>query len=113
MTFWALCGTGVVALLKAVHYLSRLTFFKGLKKRHQHSLQKWKQHRQEEAYTGKIWTLTFASLDLWQVYSGQKPGCLEMGKKGGRATSELKAKAAQENGKKGGRPRKLGSLCEC
>ena len=32
-----------------------------------------------------------------------------LGKKGGSSTSKAKAKAARENGKKGGRPRKDGS----
>jgi general stress protein YciG len=31
---------------------------------------------------------------------------VEIGKKGGSATSEAKARAAAENGKKGGRPKK-------
>jgi general stress protein YciG len=30
----------------------------------------------------------------------------EMGRKGGKATSEAKKKAARDNGKKGGRPKK-------
>lgn len=37
---------------------------------------------------------------------GSKPWMSELGKKGGSATSEAKASAARENGKKGGRPRK-------
>ncbi|HJR07411.1 MAG TPA: DUF2442 domain-containing protein [Pyrinomonadaceae bacterium] len=37
---------------------------------------------------------------------GSKTWMSELGKKGGSATSEAKASAARENGKKGGRPRK-------
>ena len=34
----------------------------------------------------------------------------QMGKRGGKATSDAKAAASRENGKRGGRPRKLGGL---
>jgi len=34
----------------------------------------------------------------------KNPHAVAMGKKGGKSTSEAKKKAAQENGKKGGRP---------
>ena len=37
---------------------------------------------------------------------GSKTWMSELGKKGGSTTSEAKASAARENGKKGGRPRK-------
>lgn len=32
---------------------------------------------------------------------------VQLGRKGGKATSEAKARAARENGKKGGRPKKI------
>jgi hypothetical protein len=36
-----------------------------------------------------------------------KPDYATYGKKGGKSTSEAKVNAARENGKKGGRPRKV------
>lgn len=37
----------------------------------------------------------------------KNPHAVIMGRKGGRAKSEAKARAVRENGKKGGRPKKL------
>lgn len=36
----------------------------------------------------------------------KNPAAVALGKLGGRATSNAKTKAARENGKKGGRPKK-------
>jgi hypothetical protein len=38
---------------------------------------------------------------------GTKSWMSEMGRKGGRVTSQIKAQAARSNGKKGGRPKKI------
>ena len=39
---------------------------------------------------------------------GTRAWMAELGRRGGRATSEVKATAVRENGRKGGRPRKVG-----
>jgi len=36
----------------------------------------------------------------------KNPAAVELGRLGGKATSEAKRKAARKNGKKGGRPKK-------
>ena len=37
----------------------------------------------------------------------KNPAAVELGRKGGQATSEAKSEAARANGAKGGRPKKL------
>jgi hypothetical protein len=37
---------------------------------------------------------------------GKDPAAVDLGRRGGKASSEAKAAAARENGKKGGRPKK-------
>ena len=45
--------------------------------------------------------------NLAQIFMAEKnKAAQQLGRLGGRVTSEAKAKAAKENGKKGGRPRK-------
>ncbi len=48
----------------------------------------------------------FSIANLVMGIFATKAWMAELGKKGGQANSEAKQKAAQENGKKGGRPRK-------
>ena len=44
---------------------------------------------------------------LAQIFMAEKnKAAQQLGRLGGRVTSEAKAKAAKENGKKGGRPKK-------
>jgi hypothetical protein len=59
--------------------------------------------------TGLMWERLDAGLTipgLMKGIFGTKAWMAELGKKGGAATSPVKAKASRENGKKGGRPKK-------
>lgn len=42
--------------------------------------------------------------------SGQQTRAAQMGKAGGKASTDAKAAAARENGRRGGRPKKSGGL---
>ena len=56
------------------------------------------------------WERLDADFDITELVAGifgTKAWMSQLGRKGGQATSEAKAKASRDNGKKGGRPKKL------
>jgi hypothetical protein len=56
------------------------------------------------------WDSLDADFDITGLVAGifgTKSWMTELGRKGGRSTSSVKAEAARNNGKKGGRPKKV------
>ena len=52
------------------------------------------------------YSVTQDELELVKSNLNERRGIISLGRRGGKSRSEAKAKAARENGKKGGRPRK-------